>query len=177
VWQDQNGDGLVEPNEIVAVGGSPATPSQLFHRFALGGDARVIVRVAPLGDLVFRAEAVRALNLDRSLEVADPIGAGHDLREVGWSGALTQELSRWAMVGARYDLYNPDADASQQRALNLVPVDRAYTTVALMAMLRYDQARLLFEYDINRNPLGVGTNGAPTTLANNAVTLRAQAVF
>jgi hypothetical protein len=44
-------------------------------------------------------------------------------------------------------------------------------------MLRYDQARLLFEYDINRNPLGVGTNGAPTTLADNAVTLRAQAVF
>jgi hypothetical protein len=177
VWQDQNGDGLVEPNEIVAVGGSPATPSQLFHRFALGGDARVVVRVAPLGDLVFRGEAVRALNLDRSLEVADPIGAGHDLREVGWSGALTQELSRWAMIGARYDLYNPDADASRQRALNLVPVDRAYTTVALMAMLRYDQARLLFEWDINRNPLGVGTNGAPTTLADNAVTLRAQAVF
>jgi hypothetical protein len=177
VWQDQNGDGLVEPNEIVAVGGSPATPSQLFHRFALGGDARVTVHVAPLGALTFRAEAVRALNLDRLLEVADPVGAGHDLREVGWSGALTQELSRWAMIGARYDLYNPDADASRQRALDLVPVDRAYTTVALMAMARYDQARLLFEYDINRNPLGVGTNGAPTTLANNAVTLRAQAVF
>jgi hypothetical protein len=44
-------------------------------------------------------------------------------------------------------------------------------------MVRYDQARLLFEYDISRNPLGVGTNGAPTTLANDAVTLRAQAVF
>ena len=58
VWQDQNGDGLVEPNEITAVGGAPATPSQVFHRFALGGDARLIVRLAPLGDLAFRAEAV-----------------------------------------------------------------------------------------------------------------------
>jgi hypothetical protein len=178
VWQDQNGDGVVEPNEITAVGGSPATPSQTFHRFALGGDARLIVRVAPLGNLTFRGEAIDALNLDRGLEVADPIGAGHDLREMGYSGGATQDLTRWAMVGARYDLYNPNADASQQRALNLVPVNRSYSTFALMGMLRYGAgARLLLEYDINRNPLGIGANGAPTTLADNALTLRGQVVF
>jgi hypothetical protein len=177
VWQDQNGDGLVEPNEIVAVGGSPATPSQLFHRFAVGGDARILVRVPMLGQLAFRGEAVSGTNLDRLYEVADPIGAGHDLREVGWSGAVTQELTRWAMVGARYDLYNPNADSTQQRAANLVPVDRHYSTVALMGMLRYRGARFLLEYDINRNPLGVSANGAPTTLANNALTLRGQLVF
>lgn len=177
VWQDQNGDGLVEPNEITAIGGTPATPSQVFHRFALGGDARLVVRVAPLGNLTFRAEAVNAQNLDRGLEVADPVGAGHDLREVGYSGGATQELTRWAMIGARYDLYNPNGDASEQRAVNLVPVDRSYSTLALMGMARYRQARLLLEYDINRNPLGTGTNGAPTTLADNALTLRGQLVF
>jgi hypothetical protein len=177
IWVDQNGDGLVEPNEITAVGGNPATPSQLFHRFAIGGDARIIVRVAPLGDLSFRGEVIDATNLDRGLEVADPVGAGHDLREVGWSGAATQELTRWGMIGARYDVYNPDGDASQQRAANLVPVDRTYSTLALMGMLRYGQQRLLLEYDINKNPLGIGVNGAPTTLADNALTLRAQVVF
>jgi hypothetical protein len=177
VWQDQNGDGLVEPSEIVAIGGSPATPSQVFHRFALGGDARLVVRLAPLGDLSLRAEALDALNLDRGLEVADPVGAGHDLREIGWSGGATQEVTRWAMVGARYDRYNPDADASQQRAANLVPVDRSYSTLALMAMLRYQGARLLLEYDINRNPLGIAASGAPTTLADNALTVRGQVVF
>ncbi len=177
VWQDQNGDGLVEPNEIVAIGGSPATPSQVFHRFALGGDARLIVRLAPLGELSLRAEALDALNLDRGLEVADPVGAGHDLREIGWSGGATQEVTRWAMVGARYDRYNPNGDASQQRAANLVPVDRSYSTLALMAMARYQTARLLLEYDINRNPLGIGANGAPTTLADDALTLRGQVVF
>ena len=178
VWQDQNGDGVVEPNEITAIGGTPATPSQTFHRFALGGDARIIVRVAPLGELTFRGEAIDAQNLDRGLEVADPIGAGHDLREMGYSGGVTQELTRWTMVGARYDLYNPNADASQQRALNLVPVNRSYSTLALMGMLRYGAgARLLLEYDINRNPLGIGSNGAPTTLADNALTLRGQVVF
>jgi len=177
VWQDQNGDGLVEPNEIVAVGGTPATPSQVFHRYALGGDARIIVRIDPLGDLSFRGEVVNAVNLDRGLEVADPVSAGHDLREVGWSGGATQELTRWGMVGVRYDVYNPNGDASQQRAANLVPIDRTYSTVALMGMLRYGGNRLLLEYDINKNPLGLGVNGAPTTLADNALTLRAQAVF
>jgi hypothetical protein len=81
------------------------------------------------------------------------------------------------MIGVRYDVYNPDGDASQQRAANLVPVDRTYSTLALMGMLRYGQQRLLLEYDINKNPLGIGVNGAPTTLADNALTLRAQLVF
>lgn len=177
IWQDQNGDGLVEPNEITAVGGSPATPSQQFHRFGLGGDAHLSVRIAPLGDLTFRTEVVSAVNLDRGLEVADPIAAGHDLREQGWSGGATQEITRWAMIGARYDVYNPDGDATQQRAFNLVPIDRAYSTLALMGMFRYGQQRLLLEYDINHNPLGIGPNGAPTSLAANALTLRGQMVF
>jgi hypothetical protein len=177
VWQDQNGDGLVEPSEIVAVGGAPATPSQVFRRFALGGDARLVVRIRPLGDLVLRAEAVRALNLDRGLEVADPVGAGHDLREVGWSGAVTQEITSWALAGARYDRYDPNGDASQQRAAHLVPVDRTYSTLALVAMARFEGARLVLEYDINHNPLGIAANGAPTSLADNALTLRGQMVF
>jgi hypothetical protein len=177
VWQDQNGSGLVQAGDIMAIGGAPATPSQEFHRFAVGGDARLAVRLAPLGDLTFRAEVVDALNLDRGLEVADPIGAGHDLRERGWSGGATQEITKWAMVGARYDRYNPDADARQQRAINLVPIDRTYSTIALMGMLRYRGGRLLLEYDINKNPLGIGANGAPTTLAANALTLRGQMVF
>jgi len=176
-WQDRNGDGLVQPNEIIAVGGSPATPSQTFQRFAIGGDARLVIRLPRLGELSFRGEVVDAQNLDRGLEVADPVGAGHDLRELAWSGGATQELTRWAMIGARYDVYSPDLDATQQRAVNLVPVDRSYSTLACTALLRYEQARLLLEYDVNRNPLGIGANGAPTTLADNALTLRGQLVF
>jgi hypothetical protein len=177
VWQDQNGDGLVEPNELTAIGGTPATPSQEFQRWAVGGDARLIVRLAPLGNLSFRAEVIDGQNIDRGLEVADPVGAGRNLREVGWYVGAAQEITKWAMIGARYDRYNPDSDASQQRPLNLVPIDRSYTTLALMGMLRYDTARLLMEYDINTNPLGVSSAGIPTTLADNAFTLRGQLVF
>ncbi|MGD0675051.1 MAG: hypothetical protein ABSC94_06495 [Polyangiaceae bacterium] len=178
VWQDENGDGVVQSNEITAIGGTPASPSQVFHRFALGCDVRLMVRLAPLGDLSLRVEALDALNLDRGLEVADPIGAGHNLREMGYAVGATQEVTRWALVGVRYDLYNPDADASENRAANLVPINRSYSTLALMGMLRYGAgARLLLEYDINRNPLGIGANGAPTTLADNVLTLRGQVVF
>jgi hypothetical protein len=177
VWQDTNGDGVVQPNEITVIPGSAATPSQIFRRFALGGDARITAGLPVLGDFALRGEVVSASNLDRGLEVADPLGAGHDLREVGWAVGATQEVTRWAAIGARYDRYNPDADANMQRGVAVVPVDRTYSTLALMGMLRYGAERLLLEYDVNTNPLGIAPNGAPTTLADNALTVRAQGVF
>ena len=177
VWQDANGDGVVQPNEITVIPGSAATPSQTFRRFAIGGDVRLGVTVPVLGEFALRGEVVSASNLDRGLEVADPVASGHDLREVGWALGATQEITRWATVGLRYDRYNPDADASAQRGVALVPIDRTYSTLALMGMARHGDQRLLVEYDINTNPLGVSASGAPTTLADNALTVRAQLVF
>jgi hypothetical protein len=177
VWQDQNGDGLVEPNELTAVGGTAATPSETFHRWAIAGDARLVIRMPKLGDLAFRAEVVRSLNLDRGLEYADPIEAGHDLRELGWYVGATQEITQYGLIGVRFDSYDPNSDAMQQRALDLVPISRKYTTLALLAMLRYERARLSLEYDINTNPLGIASSGAPTSLADNALTLRGQVSF
>jgi hypothetical protein len=177
VWRDENGDGIVEPTEIQVIPGSPATPSQEFRRFAIGADARVTIRIRPLGDLAIHAEVVRGQNLDRGIEYADPVGAGHDLRELGWYVGATQEITGWAMVGARYDRYNPDQDASQELAIRLVPADRTYSTLALLAMLRYEGARLVVEYDKNDNPLGLAANGASTTLNDDALTVRGQVQF
>ena len=177
VWQDANGDGVVQPNEITVVPGSAATPSQTFRRFAVGGDVQLGVTVPVLGEFALRGEIVSASNLDRGLEAADPVASGHDLREVGWALGATQEITRWATVGLRYDRYNPDADANAQRGVALVPIDRTYSTLALMAMARHGPQRLLVEYDINTNPLGISASGAPTTLADDAITVRAQLVF
>lgn len=177
VWRDENGDGIVQPTEIQVIPGSAATPSQQFRRFAVGADARLSVRVPLLGHLALRAEVVRGQNLDRGLEYADPVGAGHDLRELGWYVGATQEITRWAVVGARYDQYNPDQDASRQVAVNLVVADLTYRTFALLAMLRYESARLLVEYDKNDNALGLSANGSPTTLKDDALTVRAQVQF
>ncbi len=176
-WQDANGDGVVQPNEITVIPGSAATPSQIFRRFALGGDVRLAIDVPVLGELALRCEVVRASNLDRGLEVADPVGAGHDLREVGWYIGATQEITPWAAIGGRYDRYNPDADESAQRGVAVVPVDRSYGTLAILGMLRRGPQRLLVEYDVNTNPLGISAGGAPSRLADNALTLRAQLVF
>lgn len=177
VWRDDNGDGLVQSSEVQVIPGTSATPSQEFQRFALGADASVALRWAPDAELNLCAEVVQASNLDRGLEVADPVSAGYDVREFGWYVRVTQEITRWGLLGVRYDRYDPDADASEQSAAQLVPRDRSYSTLALLGMLRYESARLAFEYDLNRNQLGRDSSGAPTNLKSDSFTVRAQVKF
>ncbi|HTQ05004.1 MAG TPA: hypothetical protein VMI54_14165 [Polyangiaceae bacterium] len=176
-WRDDNGDGIVQATEIQVIPGSSATPSELFRRFGVGLDARLALALARDFGFELRAELMRAENLDRGLEPADPIGAGYDLREFGYYVGATQELTRFALVGLRYDRYDPDEDARELRALNVVPRNRSYSTLALLAMLRYDGARLSVEYDRNGNALGRAADGSPTTLASDTLTVRAQARF
>ena len=177
VWRDENGDGIVQATEVQVIAGSSATPSEQFHRFALGADARLGVRFGEHWGLELRAELFRAINMDRGLEPADPVSAGHDLREFGWYLGVTQELTRWGLVGVRYDRYDPDQDAREQQALEVVPRDRSYSTLSLLVMFRYADARLSLQYDRNRNALGRSQNGAPTSLASDALTVRAQLRF
>lgn len=177
VWRDQNGDGQVQQTELQVLPGSPATPSQGFQRFGLGADARVRLRIPVLGELMVRAELVRAKNLDRGTFAADPIGASRDLRELGWYIGVTQELTRWALVGVRYDTFDPDADARDQRPFALVPKDSSLSTWAFMATARWKKARLVAEYDHRKNALGRDVTGAPTTLADDSFTLRAVVGF
>jgi hypothetical protein len=177
VWRDANGDGLVQITEIQVIPGAPATPSQNYHRFALGADLGVTARLPALGDLTAYGEVVRSGNLDRAVEPADPVGAGRDLRELGFHVGVTQEVTRYAMVGVRYDRYDPDADASEQRGVSLVPKSRVYSTVAVTGAARLPPGRLLFEYDHNTNMLGRTAGGLPTTLADDAFTLRGEVTF
>jgi hypothetical protein len=177
IWRDENGDGLVQATEIQVIPGSSATASQSFHRFALGGDARLSLRFGEGATFAVRAELVRAQNLDRGIAFADPVGAGYDLRELGWYLGATQEITRWALVGVRYDHYDPDQDSHEQQAIRIVPLDQSFATLALLAMLRYESARLSLEYDKNWNALGRAPNGSPATLASDTVTMRTQVAF
>ncbi len=177
VWRDDNGDGIVQSTEVQVIAGSSASPAQQYHRFALGADARLAIQFAPHAVLALRAELVRASNLDRGLEVADPVGAGHDLHELGWYLGVTQEVSAWGLLGVRYDHYDPDQDAREQQAAQVVPRDRSYSTLAFLGMFRYEEARISLEYEHNRNALGRDASGAPTTLKSDALTLRAQLRF
>jgi hypothetical protein len=124
-----------------------------------------------------RAELVRAKNLDRGTFAADPIAASRDLRELGWYVGVTQELTRWGLIGVRYDTFDPDADARDQRPFALVPKDSSLSTWAFMATARWNKARLVAEYDHRKNALGRDVTGAPTTLADDSFTLRAVVGF
>lgn len=176
-WVDGNENGLVEASELSALPGAPARPSRAFGRSALGADVRVRVEVPALGPLVLRAEVVRAENLDRGLEPADPVGAGRDLRELGFNLGASQDVGPHVQIALRYDAYDPDADARRQAGVSVVPADPGYATWALAAAVRFEPVRLLWQYDRQRNPLGRSPGGAPTTLRDDAVTLRGEARF
>ncbi len=177
VWRDQNEDGIVQQTELQSIPGSPQTPSEGFQRFALGGDARAHIRIPVIGELTLRTELVRAKNLARGTFVADPVSSSRDLREIGWYVGATQELTRWAVIGVRYDLFDPDADAQDQRPFAVVPKDSSVSTWALMAMARFKKARLVAQYDRRKNAFGRDASGAPSTLADDSFTLRAVVGF
>jgi hypothetical protein len=178
VWRDTNQDGAVQIGEITVIAGQAATPSQNFGRWAVGGDVRVGIDLPRVGQLMIYGELYYATNLDRAIFVADPIVATRDLRELGFYVAVTQELTEWAQVGVRYDVYDPDRDANDLRGGVQVPKDGSYSTIAGTVAARYrGYGRLIAEYDHNTNALGRNSNGTPTTLASDQFILRAEVRF
>lgn len=178
VWRDANEDGLVQNNELQVLAGVPATASENFRRFALGGDLRATLPIPYLGGLTLYGEAVWAQNLDRGLQVSDPVAAGRDLRQFGWYLGFTQELTRHALLGLRYDRYDPDMDATDELGADLLPKDASYTTLALAAAWRYREwGRVVLQYDHNTNPLGRSASGSIETLRSDRLTLRMQVAY
>ena len=179
-WTDRNQDGLFQPTEVSATPGTAATPSSGFTRQAVGADLRLAARLLPLGETTAYGEFYLAKNLDRAIQPADPksmTGAGRDVDEVGAYVAVTQELSRHAMVGFRYDYYNPDKDSTDKQNAVTVPQTFMYQTFAFTAALQAPSGRLIVEYDVNTNHQGRDPNGLPTNLKDNAVSLRGEVKF
>lgn len=177
-WTDSNADGRVDRlNELSVINGSPASPSATFGRFALGADLRASVAFPVLGELALRGEVVRGKNIDRGLYISDPIAATRDLRQIGWYAGASQEVTRWALVGVRYDRYDPDADAREQEPFAVVPRDLASSTWSFTAAGRVKSGRLVAQFDHRDNALGRDASGRPATLADDAFTLRAEVRF
>lgn len=178
VWRDTNENGLVDPSELLSVGGTPQSESESFDRFMMGVDARIEIDLPVIGTLSLRAEVVRAKNADRGLFVADPVASSRDLRELGWYVGGTQDFGKWAQIGVRHDLYRPDDDASEQRPFAVVPVSTSLHTTSFMATARWrGVGRLIGQYDLRRNASGRGANGEPTNLKDDSFTLRAEVMF
>ena len=179
-WIDSNEDGVIDSNELRPVPGRAAEPSINFPRHALGADL-LIAGTTGIGRTTAYGEIYYARDLDRTILPADPTGAvgavGRSYRELGWYVALMQDIGPHATIGARYDYYNPDRDASDRQIGMVVPNDASYSTLALVGALRSPSGRLIVEYDINRNHLGRAASGLPTNLRDNVFAIRGEASF
>ncbi|HVY40473.1 MAG TPA: hypothetical protein VHM31_21190 [Polyangia bacterium] len=176
-WNDLNGNGVLDQGEVVVVPGVAAVPSQNFSRFGYGADLRLGVEEPFLGATTLYSEIYWAKNLDRAVLPADPVAFGRDYRELGLYVGVTQGLGPHAIVGIRYDFYNPDADSVNQVMGATTPTALSYQTVAFAAALRGVSGRLIAEFDLNRNHNGRNPEGQPTNLASNTFVLRGEVSF
>jgi hypothetical protein len=173
-WQDQNDNGIVDPGEIMAASPAVARPSQNFQRWAAGADLRLNYRSA-LGVTKVYGEFLLGSNMDRNVYFADPIKTAIDQRELGYYVALLQDLGSYAVVGFRYDVYDPNSNLFDKRQGLLVPYSEAVKTASpLVGLTLPDRARLVFQYDVVRNALARTAQGVPTDLKANVWTLRLQ---
>jgi hypothetical protein len=176
-WVDNNGNGVLDASEVRGTAGTSASPSRNFERFALGADVHVAAALVPGWTTTIDAEFSWAKNLDRGIQPANPFVLSQDAREIGYYAALTQALGRHVLVGVRYDFYNPDRDRYVLTAGDKVPSNLDYSTWAFMAALVAPWGRLMVQYDLNRNHLGLSNGGTPGNLADNAFTLRGEVRF
>src|SRR5262249_26718323 len=153
--------------EIMVVPGASAVASQSFSRFCFGGDLRLALKTS-LGKTQLYGEVYWAKNMDRALIIADPVSFGRDFRELGYYGAVTQDLWEHGIVGFRYDFYNPDSDSTNQVMGAQVPTALTYQQFAFTAALRGQSGRLIAEFDLNRNHAGRDMQGNPANLKDNA---------
>lgn len=182
-WVDYNENGVLDSGETVAVPGSAATPSLNFGRWAAGVDLQVALR-SKAGWSTLLLEGTLASNLDRDFLVADPVASGADLRELAGHVAFTQQLFGWALVGARYDYYDPNSDLLDRRRGAFVPASAALHTVSPLvgALLPAGKvpgfrARFTVQYDAIWDRLGRDAAGVPANLRNDQLTLRIQGEF
>jgi hypothetical protein len=173
-WQDANDNGLIDSSELQPIPAQNATPSQNFQRWAVGADLRLNYRWA-LGVAKAYGEFTLASNMDRGLYVADPIVSTLDQRELGYVVGVTQEILGYGVVGLRYDYYDPNSNAFDNRLGRLIPSSSAIKTWSpLVGLVLPDRARLLFQYDVVHNNLARNTVGVPTNFPANAWTVRLQ---
>jgi len=174
VWTDTNEDGTAQPAELVGVPGSAATPSENFKRWAVGLDLGAALTTR-LGRSHLYGEAFVASNHDRGYAPSDPISTGVDSRQAGGYVALTQELTRYGIVGFRATLYDPNSDIIEVRGGRTLPKTQTVKIFSpLVGFVLQDRARLLFQYDFIRDYLARDAVGVPADADNDQLTLRLQ---
>jgi hypothetical protein len=140
----------------------------------VGADLRAHYRWWP-GVLKVYGEFMLGSNMDRGQYVADPILTGLNQRELGFYVAGLQEVTRYGMLGFRYDYYDPNSNAFDTRGGRLYPYSQAIQTTSILGGVALpDRARLVIQYDVVRNHLARDALGIPKNFPSNACTVRLQ---
>lgn len=182
-WMDYNSNGTVDAGELIGSRGYAPGASSKFSRFAIGGDLQFSMTLPRLGKTTIYGEVYSGNDLDRGVVPADPLSAPkgqqeHSFRELGYYAAITQELGRHLMIGVRYDYYDPDRDSYRSTMGNVVPRDMSYRSLAVAAaLIGPEWGRLIAEFDLNRNHLGLDASGNPANMADNVFALRGEVRF
>lgn len=173
-WVDSNEDNQLSNVELTSTPGSSPRRSTNFKHWAVGADVDVALKTG-LGTSELQAEVVIASNLDRGLFISDPITAAHDERQLGYYVTLLQDITRHALVGFRYDYYDPRSDVFTNKNGKLVPTNSAIRTLSPLVGARLPHGLKLFgQWDIIRDRLVTDFRGVPADRKNNAVTIRLQ---
>ncbi len=75
--------------------------------------------------------------MDRGLFISDPVAYGFDLRGLGVIAGVSATLFDRAVVGARFDWYNPNVDSTASQAGRVVVAPRDLWTVDLPPNLAF----------------------------------------
>jgi hypothetical protein len=172
-WRDLNEDGVVQPIELLPVPATAATPSQNFTRWLVGADAQVRFQ-SKYGQTKVYGEVQLGSNMDRGLFPSDPVLTGVDTRQLGWYVGVLQDVTKYGIVGLRYDFYDPNSDALDKRAGKLIPFSQQIKTWSPLIGFVLPHARLYGQYDIIGNHLARNAVGVPEKLKSNTITVRLQ---
>lgn len=173
-WTDTNEDSQISLVELSASPGSSPARSKNFKHWAVGGDIDVQVKT-PLGTTELMGEVTIANNLDRGQFISDPITTGHDDRQLGYYVGILQDVTKHALLGVRYDFYDPRADVFTTQNGKVVPTKASVKTISPLIGFRLpDGLKLYGEWDIIKDHLATDNRGVPADRKNNVVTLRLQ---
>jgi hypothetical protein len=177
VWRDLNENSVIDGAELTALPGSAATPSLTFKHWAVNADLQLALRTR-LGWTRLYGEFSLASNLDRGVYPADPVTAGADVRQLGFYVAVAQEVTRYGIVGFRWDYYDANSDFLDSRRGRFVPASLVVQTFSpVVGLVLPDRAKLLFQYDAILDSLARDGRGVPTDLRNDQWTMRLQMGF
>jgi hypothetical protein len=130
----------------------PMTPAVVeapydFPRWAVGGEARLVLDVPSLGELDFSGELAFARNLARDRDADYPQTEDANVDVLAWYVAAVQSLGEYFALGARFDQYRVEDD------------DPSNVITAVGMALPADGVRVVLAYDFHLGDDGGANEG------------------